>query len=114
MERWVLVMTTIVFFEPDGTRREVAANPGESAMEVAVRHGVIGVDADCGGVCACATCHGHIAAAFFDRLPEMNETEDAMLELVEDQRAANSRLLCQIKVGPELDGIVIELPGVRR
>lgn len=107
-------MTTIVFFEPDGTRREVTANPGESAMEVAVRHGVEGVDADCGGVCACATCHGHIDAAFFDRLPTVNDTEDAMLELVEDQRASNSRLLCQIKVGPELDGIVIKLPGVRR
>lgn len=107
-------MTTIVFFEPNGTRREVTANPGESAMEVAVRNGIEGVDADCGGVCACATCHGHVDAAFFDRLPAMDDTEDTMLELVEDQRAANSRLLCQLKIGPELDGIVISLPGVRR
>jgi 2Fe-2S ferredoxin len=108
------IMTKIVFFEPNGTVREVTANPGETAMEVAVRHGVEGVDADCGGVCSCATCHGYINGAFFDRLTAMNETEDAMLELVEDQREDNSRLLCQVKIGPELDGIVIKLPGVRR
>ena len=107
-------MTTIVFFEPNGARREVKASAGESAMEVAVRNSVEGVDADCGGVCACATCHGHVDAAFFDRLPEMNETEDQMLELVEDQRQANSRLLCQIKIEPELEGLIIRLPGVRR
>ena len=107
-------MTKFVFIEPDGTRREVAANPGESAMEVAVRNSVEGVDADCGGVCACATCHGYIDAPFFDRLPAMNDTENQMLELVEDQRQSNSRLLCQIKIGPELEGAVISLPGVRR
>ncbi len=107
-------MTQIIFMEPDGTRRETSANAGESAMEVAVRNGVEGVDADCGGVCACATCHGYIDAAFFDLLPAMNDTEDQMLELVEEQRQANSRLLCQLKVAPEMAGIIISLPGVRR
>lgn len=83
-------------------------------MEVAVRNGVEGVDADCGRVCACATCHGHVEGAFSGRLSAINETEDGMLELVQEQRHANSRLLCQLEITPALEGLVIRLPNVRR
>jgi 2Fe-2S ferredoxin len=99
----------IHFIQHDGTQREIDAEDGLSVMEAAVRNSVPGIDGDCGGACACATCHVHVDEAWRARLAPRSETETDMLELAEgvDER---SRLACQITVSDALDGIVVHLP----
>jgi 2Fe-2S ferredoxin len=99
-------MPRVIFQDSDGRRIEVQAPVGNTAMEAAVDNGVSGILAECGGACACATCHGYIAEEWLARLKPMEEMEDAMLDAATDRRA-NSRLLCQIELGPELDGLPI-------
>lgn len=99
-------MTTIVFIERDGTRREVQVPIGHTVMEAAVDNGVRGVLAECGGACACATCHAYIDPAWLPRLRPMAEMEDAMLDTAAERRPT-SRLTCQLEVTPELDGLVV-------
>jgi 2Fe-2S ferredoxin len=99
-------MPTIVFIERDGTRREVQVPVGHTVMEAAVDNGVRGLLAECGGACACATCHAWIDAAWLPKLRPMEDMEDAMLDTATDRRP-NSRLTCQIEVSPELDGLVV-------
>ena len=107
-------MAKITYVEPGGVERVVEGHVGEAAMEAAVRIGVEGIDADCGGACACATCHGYIDAAFMTIVPPMKENESEMLEVVEDARRPNSRLLCQIPITEQLDGLVIHVAGRAR
>ena len=76
----VRLMPHIVFFEPGGARREINASVGITVMETAVSHGVQGIVAQCGGACACATCHVYVAPAWFDKLPPREEMEEGMLE----------------------------------
>jgi 2Fe-2S ferredoxin len=102
-------MTKVTFIEHNGTARSVDAAEGLTLMEAALGNLIPGIDGDCGGACACATCHVHIDAAWLDRLPPMEDAEHAMLDLVED-RDASSRLGCRIKLGPALDGIVVRTP----
>jgi 2Fe-2S ferredoxin len=102
-------MTKVTFIEHNGTARSVDAAEGLSLMEAAVGNLVPGIDGDCGGACACATCHVHVDAAWLERLPPMEALERSMLDLVED-RDASSRLACRIKLGPGLDGIVVRTP----
>lgn len=102
-------MTKIIYVEHNGTEREVEVENGLSLMEGAVRNLVPGIDGDCGGECACATCHVFVDATWRDKLPAMGDMENAMLDLVED-RGANSRLACQLKAAPELDGMVVRTP----
>ncbi|MDQ1303050.1 MAG: ferredoxin, 2Fe-2S [Pseudomonadota bacterium] len=99
-------MPRVIFQDSDGRRIEVQAPVGNTAMEAAVDNRVSGILAECGGACACATCHAYIAAEWLARLKPMEEMEDAMLDAATDRRA-NSRLLCQIELGPELDGLYI-------
>jgi 2Fe-2S ferredoxin len=101
-------MTRICFIEPSGTLYEVDAQDGVSAMEAAVRNGVPGIPADCGGACACATCHVYVDATWLSKLPEAGDIESDLLEIADDRRD-NSRLSCQIVVAPELDGMVLRL-----
>ena len=102
-------MPTVVFIDHQGTRYPVEAPLGRSLMQVALDHSVPGILGDCGGACSCATCHGYVDAAFLGKLPPRSETEVFMLEGVPDLRD-NSRLCCQIKMQPELDGITVQLP----
>ena len=102
-------MHTVVFIEHTGVRHEVQAAPGRSLMQVARDSNVPGILGDCGGSCSCATCHAYLDPAFAAALPEMTEGEHFMLDAVPDRRA-NSRLCCQIKLVPELDRVVVELP----
>jgi|SRR5699024_1859288 len=102
-------MAEITFIEPDGSERTVTAEAGRSIMEVAVENGVRGIDADCGGSCSCATCHGYIGKDWLEKLQPADYGEDSMLEFVDD-RLENSRLTCQIKVTPDMDGMRIRLP----
>ncbi|KAA0972615.1 (2Fe-2S)-binding protein [Aureimonas fodinaquatilis] len=102
-------MTEIVFVSPDGTRYTVDAANGASAMEAAVRNDVPGIDADCGGACACATCHVYVDDAFAGALPEPEAMEEDMLDFAFDVRP-NSRLSCQIRVNDAISGLVLHVP----
>lgn len=102
-------MPEIVFVEHDGTLHKVEAEVGMSVMEAAVQNGVNGIDADCGGSCACATCHGYIDDAWRERIPAADFMELDMLELAYE-RTENSRLTCQIRVNDDMNGLLIRLP----
>jgi len=102
-------MTTLTFIEHNGTRHEVPARSGDSVMQTAINAGIKGILADCGGTCSCATCHGYVDAAWKDRVPAPAANEQDMLQCVLEPRES-SRLTCQIKVTPELNGLVIHLP----
>jgi 2Fe-2S ferredoxin len=80
---------------------------GISLMELAKQHGVEGIMGDCGGGCACATCHVYVAADWFPKVGEPDEIEFAMLDMVADVMQDTSRLGCQIKMKPELDGLAV-------
>ncbi|MBL0943743.1 MAG: 2Fe-2S iron-sulfur cluster binding domain-containing protein [Hydrogenophaga sp.] len=103
-------MPKIVFIDHLGTRYETEAPVGRNLMQVALDHGVPGILGDCGGACSCATCHGYIGEPWAAQLPERSATEVFMLEAVVDERP-DSRLCCQIKVRPELEGLVVRLPA---
>lgn len=98
--------------QPDGSRavRSVRAEPGRSVMRAAVDAGIEGIAADCGGMLSCATCHVYVASDWAGKLPAPAEDELAMLDFTAAPRRENSRLSCQIVVGPELDGLTVELP----
>ncbi|KAB7740817.1 2Fe-2S iron-sulfur cluster binding domain-containing protein [Parvibaculum sedimenti] len=103
-------MTKVSFVEVTGTTYAVEADSGISAMEAAVRNNVPGIDGDCGGAAACATCHVYVDPAWLAKTGAAGEgMEKDMLEFAEDVRE-NSRLACQIKLTSELDGLVLRLP----
>ncbi|MGX4774567.1 2Fe-2S iron-sulfur cluster-binding protein [Bradyrhizobium guangdongense] len=103
-------MPTISFIHRDSNSERVEVSDGESAMQAATRHGLDGILAECGGNAMCATCHVYVDDAWVARLPAMAEDEDALLEGAAAERLPNSRLSCQIKITPELDGLVLRLP----
>jgi len=102
-------MPKIIFIEHNGKQHDVHEEVGRSLMQAAVDHLVPGIVADCGGSCSCATCHGYVDADWIARIPVAEANEQSMLECVLDG-AANSRLTCQIKITPEMDGLVVRLP----
>jgi ferredoxin, 2Fe-2S len=104
-----MITTTITFIHPDGRSERIEAKGG-SVMELAVSHGIDGIVAECGGNAMCATCHVYVDDRWIDRLAAMTEEEDALLDGAAAQRLPTSRLSCQIKVEPELDGLVLRLP----
>ncbi|MFT5776626.1 2Fe-2S iron-sulfur cluster-binding protein, partial [Hyphomonas sp.] len=77
-------MTKIIYVDNDGTERVVEATNGESVMEAAVKNSIPGIDADCGGACACATCHVYVDASFMDKVGEQQEMEKSMLDFAEN------------------------------
>ena len=103
-------MVTIAYILAGGEKLEVIAREGMSLMEIAVREGIEGIVAECGGQCNCGTCHVYVDEAWLDRLPAMSEFEEAMLDSVAAERRANSRLCCQIHAAEALDGLVVEIP----
>lgn len=102
-------MPKITFIDAAGTKRDVDAKTGASVMEAAVQNMIPGIDADCGGACACATCHVYVAAEWLGKLKTKDDMEDSMLDFAEDVQD-NSRLSCQILMSDELDGIVVSTP----
>ena len=102
-------MTKITFIEFDGTEHVVDADNGASVMQAAVSNNVPGIDADCGGACACATCHVYVDGAFIDKVGKAEEMEQSMLEFAENVEPT-SRLSCQITVSDELEGMSLKLP----
>jgi 2Fe-2S ferredoxin len=103
-------MTRITCVQPDGQRVALDITDGSSLMQGAVSAGVAGIEAECGGACSCATCHCYIDEAWTDRVPPANEAEQQMLANVAAERRATSRLSCQVRIGPELDGLTVFLP----
>jgi 2Fe-2S ferredoxin len=103
-------MARISYIENGGVRHDVDAPNGLSLMEVAKRFTIPGIDGDCGGACACATCHVYVAQDWFERLPPMDELEHDMLDFAYDVQPT-SRLSCQIKVDDSLDGLVVRIPA---
>jgi ferredoxin, 2Fe-2S len=102
-------MAKITFIDPEGTARTVDAEEGSTVMENAVRNGIPGIEAECGGACACATCHVYVAEEWKDTVGEPEPIEEDMLDFAYDVRP-NSRLSCQIRVKLELDGLVVHTP----
>lgn len=96
-------MSKVVFTSASGETREVDANPGDSVMETAVRNGVPGIVAECGGSLSCATCHVFVDEADLADLPAMEEMEDEMLWGTAVERQPNSRLSCQVRVAEGRD-----------
>jgi 2Fe-2S ferredoxin len=102
-------MPKITYIEHNGTEHAIDVPKGLSVMEGAVRNLVPGIDADCGGACACATCHVYVDPDWFAKTGEREPMEESMLDFADDVRET-SRLSCQIKVTEELDGLVVRMP----
>lgn len=102
-------MPTVIFIAHDGQRREVTVESGLSLMRAAVDNAVPGIDADCGGACACATCHVFVDAAWVGRLAPAEAREEEMLNFTAE-RLDSSRLACQVVVTDALDGLTVTLP----
>ena len=103
-------MPTIVYVQPDGSRREVEASAGTSVMRTAVLNDVPGIVAECGGSLMCATCHVYVEPGDLQRVPPRSEEEDEMLEVTESERRDTSRLSCQLTVEDALDGLTVHVP----
>lgn len=107
-------MTKVTMIEHDGSVRDLDLEDGFSLMEGAVRNGVSGIEADCGGACACATCHVYVDEAWIDRVGLPSSMEEEMLGIAASQVTSTSRLSCQITVRAEFDGLVVRLPASQR
>ena len=94
----------------DGSVRSIEAANGRNLMEIAILNNVRGVDGECGGCCSCATCHVYVDERYLDKLPEPDEMEGELLEVVASERRANSRLGCQVIVSDALDGMQVGIP----
>ena len=102
-------MPKITFIDPAGEHRSVEAEIGSTVMENAIKNGVPGIEAECGGACACATCHVYVDAAWAGKVGKAEQMEEDMLDFAHDVRPS-SRLSCQIKVKPEFDGLIVHVP----
>jgi 2Fe-2S ferredoxin len=102
-------MAQITYIEHDGTEHVIDVKTGQSVMEGAVKHNIPGIDADCGGACACATCHVYVDPDWLGKTGEKSSMEESMLDFAEGVEP-NSRLSCQIKVTDDLDGLVVRMP----
>lgn len=102
-------MVKITYTDAKGTARTVEAQPGATVMETAIRNDIPGIEAECGGACACATCHVYVDEAWRATVGEPSPMEEDMLDFGYDVRP-NSRLSCQIKVTEALDGLKVTTP----
>jgi len=102
-------MIRIVFVDSDGRQRAAQIREGQSLMEGALANRIPGIDGDCGGACACATCHVYVEPDWLERLDPPSELETNMLKMAIDPQP-NSRLACQIKARKDLDGLTVRTP----
>lgn len=102
-------MPKIILRSPDGNTHTVDARVGASVMETAVKHGVPGIVAECGGALSCATCHVYVSGSCLERTGTAEDFEDEMLDDAASERRPNSRLSCQIRMSDELDGLEVEI-----
>ena len=102
-------MTKITYIEHGGKSHTIEVANGLSVMEGAVQNNIPGIDADCGGSMACATCHVYVKDEWFNKLPKKEDGEEDMLDMAFEPKK-NSRLSCQLMVSDQLDGLVVNLP----
>ena len=103
-------MPTVIYRQPDGREEAIEVPEGWSLMEAAIQHDIAGIVAECGGGCACATCHVYIGEADLARLPPVSAMEGDMLECTAAERRPGSRLSCQIRMTAALDGLRVDIP----
>src|SRR6056297_1271930 len=103
-------MAKITDSEHNGTRHEVEVASGLTVMEGARDNNIPGIEADCGGACACSTCHVYVAPDWVAKLPAKDDMEEDMLDFAYEPDAVRSRLTCQLKVSDALDGLVVQMP----
>jgi 2Fe-2S ferredoxin len=109
VSRTAFSMPKITYIDSSGTSRTVNAEVGATVMETAIRNNIPGIEAECGGACACATCHVYVDQTWREKTGEPSPMEEDMLDFGYDVRP-NSRLSCQIKVSDTLDGLVVTTP----
>ena len=102
-------MTKITYIENNGKSHQIDVANGLTVMEGAVQNNIPGIDADCGGSMACATCHVYVKEDWFNRLPKKENGEEDMIDMAYEPNKF-SRLSCQITVSDEIDGLVVQLP----
>ena len=103
-------MVKITFVDYTGEPRDVEASEGQTVMEAAIRNDIPGIVGECGGACACATCHVIVDAAWAEKAGKPSQMEEDMLDFAWHPDPVKSRLTCQIKVTPEIDGLVVHIP----
>lgn len=106
-------MVMVTYIEPNGNEQQIDVPEGWSLMQAAMSNGVDGIEGECGGSCACATCHCYVDEAWRERLPAAADNELAMLDNVAAERQPGSRLACQIKASAGLEGLLIRLPATQ-
>ena len=104
-----VLMPKVTYIEYNGKQHEVEVEKGLSIMEGAIQNGIPGIDGDCGGACACATCHVYVKEEWLDKLVDQNESEKDMLDFAFETKS-NSRLSCQLMLDDKHNGIVVNLP----
>ena len=102
-------MAKVTYIENNGNSHTIEIANGLSVMEGAVQNDIPGIDADCGGGMACATCHVYVTEEWFNKLPKKEDGEEDMLDMAFEPKT-NSRLSCQIIVSDELDGLIVRTP----
>jgi 2Fe-2S ferredoxin len=105
---------SVIYISFSGDTRQVSVPIGDSVMEGAIKNGIDGIVAECGGACQCATCHVYVDEAFLGLLNPIHEDEEAMLDTTASERRPNSRLGCQIPVTKELDGLIVRTPETQQ
>ncbi len=103
-------MARITYIEHDGTEHVVDVSSGMTVMEGARDNNIPGIEADCGGACACSTCHVYVHPDWVGKLPEKDEMEEDMLDFAFEPDPTRSRLTCQIKVSDALNGLIVQMP----
>ena len=102
-------MPKVIYIEYSGKEHQIDLPIGFSIMEGAIKNSIPGIDADCGGSCACATCHVYVDEKYLSKIPKAQEAEKDMLDFVNETNNS-SRLSCQIMMNNELDGIIVRMP----
>ena len=103
-------MSKVTYIENDGKSHTIDVQNGLTVMEGAIQNNITGIDADCGGSMACATCHVYVKEEWFDKLPKKEDGEEDMLDMAFEPNKF-SRLSCQITVTDDLDGLIVKLPS---
>ncbi|MGB5323995.1 MAG: 2Fe-2S iron-sulfur cluster-binding protein [Pseudomonadales bacterium] len=103
-------MTTVTYISAEGDEQKAVGKPGLSVMQLAIDEGIDGIVAECGGGCACATCHCYIDERWTEMVGPPNEFEDEMLDGTASERRDNSRLSCQVVLTEDMDGLIVHLP----
>ena len=103
-------MSKITYIDNEGNSKTIDVENGLSVMEGAIQNNIPGIDADCGGSMACATCHVYVEEKWFDKLPKAEDAEVDMIDMAFEPKK-NSRLSCQIVVSDELDGLKVNIPS---